>query len=467
MNDQCNRRSTTNDVLLEIFTDEGVGTQVLPGVSTRLRPAKHAATTTSPVHGERLPRRSSAQESATLNGLGPGGLTHRHAASLMNTYGPPRRVLTRGVGCHVWDDGGRRYLDLLAGIAVNALGHAHPDVVATVSRQAATLSHVSNFFATEPQVLLAERLLALTGAGDGRVFFTSSGTEATEAAVKLTRRTGRTKIVAAEGGFHGRTMGALALTSKAAYRTPFLPLAGHVEFVPYGDLAALEAAVDSDTAALVLEPIQGEAGVVEPPSGYLVGARRVADQHGALLWFDEVQTGIGRTGHWFGYQHEPVLPDLVTVAKALGGGFPIGACLGLGETGMFFEPGQHGTTFGGNPLAASVALTVLDVIERDDLLANTVHQGSRLREALRTLPGLEHVRGRGLHVAADVLPGRAQAVARAALEAELIVNDVRPDALRFVPPLVLESQHIEEMTSRLGPVLASISATANLSEEAS
>ena len=384
----------------------------------------------------------------------PGTVAERYTTALMNTFGPPRRVLTRGLGCHVWDDQGDRYLDTLAGIAVNALGHAHPDLVATISRQAGTLVHVSNFFATEPQVRLAERLLDLTGAKDGRVFFTNSGTEATEAAFKLTRRTGRTKIVAAEGGFHGRTMGALALTHKEAYRTPFLPLPGQVSFVPYGDLAALEEAVDTDTAAILLEPIQGEAGVVIPPDGYLLGARRIADRHSTLLWFDEVQTGIGRTGHWLGYQHEDVMPDLVTLAKSLGAGFPIGALVGIGSAGTLFEPGQHGTTFGGNPLAAAVGLTVLDVIERDGLLAHTTRIGADLRALLAGLTGVVGVRGRGLHVAADVEPASAPVIARSALDHGLIVNDVSPDTLRFVPPLVLQQEHLAELAAGLEPALA-------------
>jgi acetylornithine aminotransferase len=274
-------------------------------------------------------------------------------------------------------------------------------------------------------------------------------------------------VVAAEGGFHGRTLGALSLTHKEAYRTPFLPLPGDVEFVPYGDLTALRAAVDSDTAAVLLEPIQGEAGVVLPPEGYLAGARAIADRHGALLWLDEVQTGIGRTGHWFGYQHEAVLPDLVTLAKGLGGGFPIGACLGLGAAGTLFEPGQHGTTFGGNPLATAVGLTVLDVIERDDLLSHAVAVGADLQAALAALLGADAVRGRGLHVAADVVPGTAPAVARAALDQGLIVNDLRPDALRFVPPLVLQPAQVDEMSSSLRAALETVPATTSTPEEAS
>ena len=280
----------------------------------------------------------------------------RYADAVMNAFGAPRRVLVSGQGCYVVDDQGRRYLDLLGGLAVNSLGHAHPAVVETLTKQAGTLGHVSNFFATPPQVALAERLLELLAAATGRVFLTNSGAEANEAGLKLARLTGRPTIVAAEGSFHGRTMGALSLTSKAAYRDPFAPLLSGVTFVPYGDADALAAAVDEHTAAVLLEPIQGEAGVVVPPTGYLQQARRIADQHGALLWLDEIQTGVGRTGAWFAFQHDGVRPDIVTIAKGLGAGFPIGACVALGPAAPLFGPGQHGSTFGGNPLAAAVAL---------------------------------------------------------------------------------------------------------------
>ncbi|MGZ4447583.1 MAG: acetylornithine transaminase, partial [Nocardioides sp.] len=286
---------------------------------------------------------------------------NRYAGSLMNTFGPPKATLVRGEGAHVWDADGKEYVDLLGGIAVNALGHNHPALVGAVTDQLSTLGHVSNFFATGPQVELAERLLGLLGpAGStGKVFFTNSGAEANEAAFKLSRLTGRTHVVAAEGGFHGRTMGALALTSKEAYRTPFEPLPGEVTFVPYGDADALAAAVTDRTAAILLEPVQGEAGVVVPPEGYLAAARAVADEHGALLWFDEVQTGIGRTGRWFAHQDPSaggVAPDVVTVAKGLAGGFPVGAMIGLGRAADLFSPGNHGTTFGGNPVACAAAL---------------------------------------------------------------------------------------------------------------
>ena len=369
-------------------------------------------------------------------------LVTRYTASVMNTFGPPRLVLTRGEGAYVWDDQGNRYLDLLGGIAVNALGHGHPALVEAVTAQLRTLGHVSNFFATEPQVALAERLLALLGQ-PGHVFFTSSGTEANEAAFKVTRRTGRTRLVAAEGSFHGRTMGALALTSKAAYREPFEPLPGEVTFVPYGDVAALEAAVTDETAAVVLEPIQGEAGVVLPPDGYLAAARRVTADHGALLWLDEVQTGVGRTGEWFAHSRAGVVPDVVTLAKGLGGGIPVGACIGVGAAGTLLQPGNHGTTFGGNPVAAAASLAVLDTIEADDLLARVRETGARLRSGVAH-EHVTEVRGAGLLIGLDLDAEKAPAVARAALARGFIVNDCTPSRVRFAPPLVLTAAQVDE-----------------------
>jgi acetylornithine/N-succinyldiaminopimelate aminotransferase len=368
----------------------------------------------------------------------------RYAHAVMNTFGTPRLVLTRGEGPYVWDAEGNRYLDLLGGIAVNALGHAHPALVDAVTTQLGTLGHVSNFFATEPQVRLAERLLELLGTA-GKVFFTNSGTEANEAAFKLTRRTGRTHVVAAEGSFHGRTMGALALTAKAAYREPFEPLPGEVTFVPYGDADALAAAVTDDTAAVVLEPIQGEAGVVIPPDDYLRRARDITTRHGALLWLDEVQTGMGRTGAWFAHAASGVTPDVVTVAKGLAGGIPVGACIAVGRHGDLLRPGNHGTTFGGNPVAAAAALAVIDTIERDGLLRNAETVGATLRA------GLAHdrvtgVRGRGLLVGLDLDAPVAVRVSAAALERGLIVNDCTPDRIRLAPPLLLTEEQAGELT---------------------
>jgi acetylornithine/N-succinyldiaminopimelate aminotransferase len=387
----------------------------------------------------------------------------RYAGALMNTFGPPQLVLTRGKGAHVWDEDGREYVDLLGGIAVNALGHAHPELVEAVTRQLSTLGHVSNFFATEPQITLAERLLDLTcppqvgevalgrdvaaagrpGTRPGKVFFTNSGAEANEAALKLSRRTGRSHLVAAEGSFHGRTMGALALTAKAAYREPFEPLPGDVTFVPYGDSAALAAAVTEQTAAVVLEPIQGEAGVVVPPGGYLADARRVTRDRGALLWLDEVQTGIGRTGNWFAAAAAPgVEPDVVTLAKGLGGGLPIGACLGLGAAADLLEPGHHGSTFGGNPVACAAALAVLDTIDSEGLLARATDLGVRLRSGLAADPRVQEARGRGLLIGL-VLTVDAPAVVAAARSHGFLVNATGPHTVRLAPPLVLGDDDVD------------------------
>ena len=370
----------------------------------------------------------------------------RYEQSLMNTFGPPKLTLVRGRGTHVWDADGKEYVDLLGGIAVNALGHGHPALVDAVTTQLQTLGHVSNFFATEPQIGLAEKLLALLDARQenglsGKVFFTNSGTEANEAAFKLTRRTGRTQIVAAEGGFHGRTMGALALTSKAAYREPFEPLPGDVTFVPYGDEQALAEAVTDRTAAILLEPLQGEAGVEVPPEGYLAAARRIADEHGALLWLDEIQTGMGRTGQWFAHHAEHIgggaTPDIVTVAKGLAGGFPIGACVGVGAAGELLQPGNHGTTFGGNPVACSAALAVIGTIESEDLLEHATVLGHKLRDGLAADSRVIEVRGAGLLIGLDLAEDRSADVFAAALDAGFIINNPTPRRIRLAPPLVL------------------------------
>lgn len=364
-----------------------------------------------------------------------GDLATRYAGALMNTFGPPRLALVRGQGSRVWDEAGKEYLDLFAGIAVNALGHAHPAVVEAVTRQVRTLGHVSNFFATAPQVELAERLLTLLGR-DGRVFFTNSGTEAVEAGLKATRRTGRTRVVAAEGSFHGRTMGALSLTAKAAYREPFEPLPGHVTFVPYADVDALAEAVDDSVAAVILEPIQGEAGVIVPPAGYLRAAREITRRSGALLWLDEVQTGIGRTGSWFAAAADAeVAPDLVTLAKGLGGGIPIGALVALGEAATLLGPGNHGSTFGGNPVATAAGLAVVDTIETEGLLSAAQSRGEELRAALVGVP----VEGAGLLLGADVPEGTAAAVVSAAQDAGFLLNNTGPSRLRFAPALTIGS----------------------------
>jgi acetylornithine/N-succinyldiaminopimelate aminotransferase len=378
-----------------------------------------------------------------------------YAHSVMNTFGLPKRVFVRGEGCSLWDADGRRYLDLLSGLAVNALGHAHPTVLSAVTGQIATLGHVSNFFATPPQVALAGRLAAMAGAAEARVFFTNSGTEANEAGFKITRMTGRSRIISTEGAFHGRSLGALALTHNPKYRLPFEPLPGEVIFVPYGDAEALASVVDETVAAVVLEPIQGENGVVVPPAGYLAQAREICDRSGALLWMDEVQTGIGRCGSWLVHVDEGVTADIITVAKGLGNGFPIGACIATETASRLLGPGSHGSTFGGNPVAAIAGLAVIAVIERDGLLAHAKTLGDHFSTAIM---GLDHglitgVRGRGLLQAVILAAPIAAAVVDAALAAGFVINAPRPDVLRVAPPLIISSAELDHFVRALPSLL--------------
>ncbi len=388
----------------------------------------------------------------------------RYEASLMGVFGRPQLVLEHGDGAWVWDVDGRRYLDLVGGIAVNALGHNHPALVSAVSKQAGQLVHVSNFFTSVPQVELAERLLFLAGAPEGSaVFFCNSGTEALEAAIKLARRTGRTGIVAAEGAFHGRTTGALALTHKPAYREPFEPLIPGVTHVPWGDVDALRAAVTDETSAVVLEPIQGEAGVRPGDPGYLRAAREVTREAGALLVLDEVQTGVGRTGTWFAFSQAGVVPDAVTLAKGLGGGVPIGALLTFGpDVSTMLTPGMHGSTFGGNPLACAAGLAVLDTIASEGLLDHAREAGQHLE---RRIGALEHplvtgIRGAGLLRAITLAGDHAAAVAALSRDAGFIVNPVAPDALRLAPPLVVTTDELDLFVDALPGLLDAATAPA-------
>lgn len=383
----------------------------------------------------------------------------RYGSAYMPNFGMPKRVLVRGDGCRVWDADGREYLDLLAGIAVNSLGHAHPDMVAAISDQVATLGHISNLYTSPWQVELSEKLDALVTANApdtvARVFLCNSGSEANDTGFKLTRRTGRSKIVAMEGSFHGRTVGAVTLTAKAAYREPFEPLPTGVVFVPFGDEEALAAAVDDRTAAVVLETIQGENGVIVASEDYLRAARRITAEHGALLWVDEVQTGIGRTGAWLSYLASGITPDVVTLAKGLGAGIPIGACIATGAAADLLGPGSHGSTFGGNPVASRAGLTVLEVIERDDLLAHVTEMGEYLARQVMALghPDIVDVTGagllRGIVLARDI----AAAANERALEAGFLVNAPRPDRLRIAPPLVITAAEIDTFVSALPSLL--------------
>jgi acetylornithine aminotransferase len=371
--------------------------------------------------------------------------------ALMDNYGTPALALVRGEGAQVWDADGRRYLDLVSGVAVNALGHAHPAVVEAVSTQIARLGHVSNFFVHEPVLRLAERLQQLLDAPDARVVFCNSGAEANEAAFKIARRTGRPHIVAAENAFHGRTMGALALTGQQPKRAPFEPLPPGVSHVPYGDVAALEAAVDTDTAAVVLEPILGEAGVIVPPEGYLRATRGITAARGALLVVDEVQTGIGRTGGWFAHQAAGIAPDVVTLAKGLGGGLPIGACVGIGAAGRLLEPGQHGSTFGGNPVCCAAALAVLDTIAREGLLEHVRQVGKEIATGIEAMghPLVTDVTGAGLMIGVGLAAPVSAAVSAAAREAGYLLNNAVPDRVRVIPPLVLTEAQAHEFLGAL------------------
>ena len=384
-------------------------------------------------------------------------LQERYAAAIMATYGMPPVALDHGRGCVVWDVDGRSYLDLIAGIAVSVLGHGHPAIVGAVSEQVGRLAHTSNLFLHARQVELAERLLGLLGT-DGRVFFANSGTEANEAALKLVRRRqgpGRPVIVAAENSFHGRTMGALSLTGKSSIRAPFQPFGVDVRFVPYGDASALNAAVGPDCAAVFLEPGLGEGGVIPAPPGYLKTARAACDEAGVLLVLDEIQSGLGRTGEWFAHQHEGIVPDVLTLAKGLGGGLPIGACIGIGASSAGLVKGDHGSTFGGNPVSCAAALAVLDTIEQDKLLASVTEVGAQLAAGIEATghPLVTGVRGVGLWLAIVLATPTAAAAETAARQAGFLVNAVQPNAIRLAPPLILSSAQAASFVEALPAIL--------------
>ncbi|MET9327511.1 acetylornithine transaminase [Tsukamurella sp. NPDC003166] len=391
-------------------------------------------------------------------------MQQRWNAALMNTYGTPPVALVSGSGAAVVDADGKEYVDLLGGIAVNALGHAHPKIIEAVTQQVSTLGHVSNLYISEPVVRLAERLTEAVGVPGTRVFFSNSGAEANEAAIKIGRRTGRTRMIAAEGAFHGRTMGSLALTGQPGKREPFEPLIASVTHVPYGDAAALRAATApeaGEVAAIFLEPIMGEYGVVVPPEGYLAQARAAATDAGALLVLDEVQTGIARTGTLFAYQRAGVTPDVFTLAKGLGGGLPIGATVAVGAAGELLTPGQHGTTFGGNPVAAAAANAVLDVIESEGLAERADALGKHIAA---TVEGLGHplvtgVRGSGLLLGITLAQPVAKAVETGARDAGFLLNAAQPDVVRLAPPLVLTDEQADRFLSALPSLLDSAQET--------
>jgi len=379
---------------------------------------------------------------------------------LMATYPPPPVTFVRGEGSYLYDRDGKRYLDCLSGLAVTSLGHAHPAVAEALATQASTLLHVSNLFGTEPGPEVARTLDRLVGDGEpagGRVFFCNSGAEANECAIKLARRfggRGRHVVVSAYGSFHGRTLATLHATGQPAKHEPFQPLPEGFRHVEWNDVAALEAALDPSVAAVLLEPVQGEGGV-NPASGeYFAGVRRLCDERGVLFMVDEVQTGLGRTGRWFGFQHLGVQPDVITMAKALGNGVPIGACWARGDVAAVFEPGDHATTFGGQPLATAAARAVLATMEAEDVPARAARAGARLTERLSALPGVAGVRGQGLLLAVELDGHDARTVNAALLDAGLVANAVTPTALRLAPSLLISDAEIDEAVALIAGALA-------------
>ena len=366
---------------------------------------------------------------------------------VQNNYGSPSIALVKGKGIVVTDADGMKYLDFLGGIATNILGHAHPSIVKAVTKQISTLTHVSNFYAHPHAIELAEKLVLMTGDKKAKVFFCQSGAEANEAAFKLSRRTGKIKVIAAEGAFHGRTMGALSLTGQPSKRQPFLPLIKGVKHVPYGDIKAMRKAVTKKTAMVIIEPIMGEAGVIVPPSDYLRDLRALCNQKGALLVIDAVQTGMGRTGDWFGYEYSGITPDVITLAKGLGGGLPLGAMIALGKAADLFEPGDHGSTFGGNPVTTAAGLAAINFIESAKILRKVEKQGKYLMQELALIHGVKEVRGAGLLLGIEFETLKASDIAKSLKDAGVLVNAANSTTIRIAPALIVTDQQIKKFIS--------------------
>ena len=376
--------------------------------------------------------------------------------SVQNNYGKPSIALVKGKGIVVTDADGKSYLDFLGGIATSVLGHAHPAIVKAVTKQVSTLSHVSNFYAHPNAIELAEKLVGMTGDKSAKVFFCQSGAEANEAALKLSRRTGKVRVVAAQGAFHGRTMGALSLTGQPSKREPFLPLIKGVKHVPYGDIDAMRKAVTKKTAMVIIEPIMGEAGVIVPPADYLRELRLLCDKNGALLVIDAVQTGMGRTGDWFGYEYSGITPDVITLAKGLGGGLPLGAMIALGKAADLFQPGDHGSTFGGNPVTTAAGLAVINFIEAQEILSKVEKQGAHLMQELALIPGVKEVRGAGLLLGIELDSIKAAVVADAMRDAGVLVNAANPTTIRIAPALIVSDAQINRFTTIFRKVIADV-----------
>ena len=383
-------------------------------------------------------------------------MINRWSNSVQNNYGSPSIALVKGKGLVVTDADGKQYLDFLGGIATNILGHAHPAIVKAVSKQVSNLSHVSNFYVHPNAVELAEKLASMTGDKSAKVFFCQSGAEANEAALKLSRRTGKVRVVAAQGAFHGRTMGALSLTGQPSKREPFLPLVKGVKHVPYGDIEAMRKAVNKKTAMVIIEPIMGEAGVIVPPADYLQELRALCDAKGALLVIDAVQTGMGRTGDWFGYEYSGITPDVITLAKGLGGGLPLGAMIALGKAADLFQPGDHGSTFGGNPVTTAAGLAAIKFIESQKLLKKVEKQGAYLMQELALIPGVSEVRGAGLLLGIELENLKSSDVAGALQKSGVLVNAANPTTIRLAPALIVTDVQIKKFISIFKKVMSDV-----------
>ena len=381
-------------------------------------------------------------------------ILNRWSAVVQNNYGTPAIALVKGKGIVVTDADGKQYLDFLGGIATSILGHAHPAIVKAVTKQVSTLSHVSNFYAHPTAVQLAEKLTAMTGDKKAKIFFCQSGAEANEAALKLSRRTGKVRVVAAQGAFHGRTMGALSLTGQPAKREPFLPLIKGVKHVPFGDIEAMRKAVTKKTAMVIIEPMMGEAGVIVPPTDYLQQLRALCDDKGALLVIDAVQTGMGRTGDWFGYEYSGITPDVITLAKGLGGGLPLGAMLALGKAAELFQPGDHGSTFGGNPVTTAAGLAAIQFIESKEILSKVEKQGAHLMQELALVPGVKEVRGAGLLLGIELNTLKAADVATALRDSGVLVNAANASTIRIAPALIVTDAQINKFITIFKKVIA-------------
>jgi acetylornithine/N-succinyldiaminopimelate aminotransferase len=383
-------------------------------------------------------------------------MINRWSNSVQNNYGSPSIALVKGKGLVVTDADGKQYLDFLGGIATNILGHAHPAIVKAVSKQVSILSHVSNFYVHPNAVELAEKLASMTGDKSAKVFFCQSGAEANEAALKLSRRTGKVRVVAAQGAFHGRTMGALSLTGQPSKREPFLPLVKGVKHVPYADIEAMRKAVNKKTAMVIIEPIMGEAGVIVPPADYLQELRALCDAKGALLVIDAVQTGMGRTGDWFGYEYSGITPDVITLAKGLGGGLPLGAMIALGKAADLFQPGDHGSTFGGNPVTTAAGLAAIKFIESQKLLKKVEKQGAYLMQELALIPGVSEVRGAGLLLGIELEILKSSDVAGALQKSGVLVNAANPTTIRLAPALIVTDVQIKKFISIFKKVMSDV-----------